>query len=216
LAPQRTVYAQQNPEAIDAGAFHNDVVAVGSGSVLFCHERAFLDQASVLQALHERIGESFTPIVVPEREIALERAVATYVFNSQLLLHPDGRMLLIAPAECREDASTAAYLERLVSGEGPIREVLTFDLRQSMRNGGGPACLRLRVVLKDDERTAIGARIWLDDALHAELLAWIERHYRDRLAPADLADPALLDEGRTALDELSRMLRLGSVYPFQL
>jgi succinylarginine dihydrolase len=85
-----------------------------------------------------------------------------------------------------------------------------------MRNGGGPACLRLRITLTQAERAAIGARIWLDDALHAELTAWVERHYRDRLAPSDLADPALLDEGRTALDELSRMLRLGSVYPFQL
>ena len=216
LAPQRTVHAQQNPEAIDAGAFHNDVVAVGAASVLFCHERAFLDQASVLQALRERIGEGFTPIVVREREIALERAVATYVFNSQLLARPAGGMLLVAPAECSEDASTAAYLAQLMSSGGPISEVLSFDLRQSMRNGGGPACLRLRVVLTEEERTAIGARIWLDDTLHAELLAWVERHYRDRLAPADLADPALLDESRTALDELSRLLELGSVYPFQL
>jgi succinylarginine dihydrolase len=92
---------------------------------------------------------------------------------------------------------------------------MTFDLKQSMQNGGGPACLRLRVALTPAERGAIHARVWLDDALHSELVAWVRRHYRDRLVPADLADPALLDEGRRALDELSRLLGLGSVYPFQ-
>ena len=91
----------------------------------------------------------------------------------------------------------------------------TFDLRQSMQNGGGPACLRLRVALTPEERAAIGARIWLDDALYAALTTWVERHYRDRLAPADLADPALLMESRHALDELSRLLGLPEIYPFQ-
>jgi len=215
LAPERTAFVQQHPEAIDAGAFHNDVVAVGSGSVLFCHERAFVDQGGVLRMLAERVS-GFTPIVVDERHVSLERAVSTYLFNSQLLVARKGGMLLVAPSECREDFTVSSYLDELVSGEGPIRETLTFDLRQSMHNGGGPACLRLRVALTDAERAAIGARVWLDDALHAELVAWVEQHYRDRLAPSDLADPALLDEGRTALDELSRMLRLGSVYPFQL
>ena len=85
-----------------------------------------------------------------------------------------------------------------------------------MRNGGGPACLRLRVALTPAERAAIGARVFLDDALAAELDAWIRKHYRDRLAPEDLADPALLDESRRALDELTRILRLPAVYPFQL
>jgi len=215
LAPERTLYAQQHPDAIDAGVFHNDVVAVGSGSVLFCHERAFVEQETVLRALRDSVGASFTPLVVSEREVSLQRAVATYLFNSQLLARADGGMVLVAPAECREDAAVSTLLDRLVSDGGPIREVLTFDLRQSMQNGGGPACLRLRVALTAAERKAVPARIWLDERLHAELVAWVARHYRDRLAPADLADPALLDESRRALDELSRLLRLGSVYPFQ-
>jgi succinylarginine dihydrolase len=216
LAPERTLFAQQSPDAIDAGVFHNDVIAVGSGSVLFCHERAFVGQDAVIAALADRIGAAFTPVVVPEREVSLERAVSTYLFNSQLLPRGEGGMLLVAPAECRNDAAVGALLERLVSGTGPIREVLTFDLKQSMQNGGGPACLRLRVVLNPTERSAIRARIWLNDALHAELIAWVERHYRDRLVPADLSDPALLEENRRALDELSQLLRLGNVYPFQL
>jgi succinylarginine dihydrolase len=216
LAPERTLYAQQHPDAIDAGVFHNDVIAVGSASVLLCHERAFVGQEALLRTLRELVGGAFVPIVVSESDVSLERAVATYLFNSQLLVRPDGGLLLVAPAECREDGAVAAWLERITAGTGPIREVLTFDLRQSMRNGGGPACLRLRVALAPEELSSIGARIWLDSALHAELVSWVTQHYRDRLAPADLADPALLDESRRALDELSQLLRLGSVYPFQL
>jgi succinylarginine dihydrolase len=52
-------------------------------------------------------------------------------------------------------------------------------------------------------------------ALGAELVAWVERHYRDRLVPADLCDPALARESFTALDELTGILRLGSIYDFQ-
>jgi succinylarginine dihydrolase len=215
LAPERTLFARQHPDAIDAGVFHNDVIAVGSGAVLFCHERAYMEQDALFATLRERIGAAFTPIVVPEREVSLERAVSTYLFNSQLLARGDGSLLLVAPAECRDDATVGALLDRLTSGGSPIREVLTFDLKQSMRNGGGPACLRLRVVLTPEERAAIGARIGLDAALHAELSAWVNRHYRDRLAPTDLADPALLTECRSALDELSRLLGLGNVYAFQ-
>jgi len=215
LTPERTLHAQQHPDAIDAGVFHNDVVAVGSGTVLFCHERAYLDQDAVLAALAKSIGPTFTPIVVREQEVSLDRAVATYLFNSQLLARRAGGLLLVAPSECAEDASVATLLERLVSSGNAIREVLTFDLKQSMQNGGGPACLRLRVTLSDAERQAIRTRIWLDDALHSALVEWVERHYRDRLVPADLADPALLDESRRALDELSRLLVLGNVYPFQ-
>ena len=213
--PARAVFAQQNPDAIDAGVFHNDVIAVGHGNVVFCHERAWLRQAAVLEELGAKVGSGFVPIVVPADALALQDVVATYLFNAQLLPREDGRYLLVAPAECRENPRVAAYLDALLGGSGPIAEVLTFDLRQSMRNGGGPACLRLSVTLTAAERAAIAARVFLDDTLASELHAWIRKHYRDRLAPADLGDPALLDESRRALDELTRMLYLPSVYSFQ-
>jgi succinylarginine dihydrolase len=215
LDPARTVFAQQNPAAIDAGVFHNDVICVGRGAVLLCHEQAFVEQPAVLAELGARIGPAFTPVVVKERDVSLADAVATYLFNSQLLARPDGRMLLVAPAEVRENARVDACLDSLLESGGPIAEVLTFDLKQSMRNGGGPACLRLRVDLTTAERTAVRANVFLDDALADALEDWIRRNYRDLLEPGDLADPALLDESRRALDELSRILRLGSIYPFQ-
>ncbi len=212
----RTVFAQQHPDAIDSGVFHNDVIAVGHDAVLFCHEQAWVEQPAVLLRLAAAVGRAFDSIVVRASELSIDDAVATYLFNSQLLTRPDGRLLLVAPAEVRERANVAAYVDRLLARDGTIAEMITFDLRQSMRNGGGPACLRLRVALTADERAAVGARVFLEDALASELEAWIRRHYRDRLAPADLGDPALLDESRRALDELTRILRLSSVYPFQL
>jgi succinylarginine dihydrolase len=215
LAERLTVHAQQRPEAIDAGVFHNDVIAVGSGPVLFCHELAFVDQAAVLAELTAAVGPAFASIVVADAEVSLADTVATYLFNSQLLHRPDDRFLLVAPMECRENPATARYLDHLLAQNGPIAEVIVFDLRQSMRNGGGPACLRLRVVLTAAERAAVGARVFADAALLDALDAWVRRHYRDRLAAGDLADPALLDESRRALDELSTLLRLGSVYDFQ-
>jgi succinylarginine dihydrolase len=216
LDPDRTVLAQQHPDAIDAGVFHNDVIAVGHGSVLFCHEHAWVDSPAVLEQLAARVGSAFEPIVVRATEVSVADAVATYLFNSQLLTRPDGRLLLVAPGEVRENKRVERYLDALLARDGPIAEMIVFDLRQSMRNGGGPACLRLRVALTDAERAAIGARVFLDDALAADLEPWIRRRYRDRLAQDDLADPALLDESRRALDELTRILRLPSVYPFQL
>ena len=216
LDPARTVFAQQNPQAIDAGVFHNDVIAVGCGSVLFCHERAYVHQSALLAALAAAVGPAFTPIVVAESDVGVDDAVATYLFNSELMPRSDGTLLLVAPAECREHPAVSAYVERLLASGGPIADVLTFDLRQSMQNGGGPACLRLSVPLTADERRAIRARVILDEALGAELDAWIRRHYRDRLAPVDLGDPALVDESRRAQDELTQILRLPSIYPFQL
>jgi succinylarginine dihydrolase len=215
LDPARTVFAQQDPEAIDAGVFHNDVIAVGHGSVLFCHQRAWVDQAAVLEEIGNKVGPAFMPIVVRDDEVGLADAVATYLFNSQLLPRPDGKLLLVAPAECREHRVVSAYLDRLLASGGPIADILAFDLRQSMRNGGGPACLRLCVGLTTEERAAVGARVFLDEALASDLEAWILRHYRDRLAPPDLGDPQLVDESRRALDALTRILRLPSVYPFQ-
>jgi succinylarginine dihydrolase len=214
LDPARTVFAQPSPAAIDAGVFHNDVIAVGSRNLLFCHEHAFADQTEVLEQLG-RIVPGFESIVVGEHELSVADAVATYIFNSQLIERRDGCFVLVAPAECDAHPKARALLDRIVAENSPIAEVITFDLRQSMQNGGGPACLRLRVALTASERDSIRANVFLDEALADTLEQWIRRHYRGRLTPADLADPALLDESRRALDELSTLLRLPRIYPFQ-
>ncbi|CAN7627046.1 N-succinylarginine dihydrolase [Pseudomonas solani] len=219
LSEAGVVYAQQNPAVIDQGVFHNDVIAVGNGEVLFHHEDAFLDTDKVLAELHDklgRVGGRFQAVCVPRDAVTVEDAVRSYLFNSQLLSRADGSMLLIVPEECRNNARVWNYLQTLTAEDGPIREVKVFDLKQSMQNGGGPACLRLRVALKDDELAAVNQGVILTPSLYDSLTGWVEKHYRDRLSETDLADPQLLTECRTALDELTQILKLGAVYPFQL
>ncbi len=215
LQQPRTVYAQQDPATIDQGVFHNDVIAVGNGNVLLYHQHAFIDEAATLAALRRALAgvrAELRPLRVAAAEVPVADAVASYLFNSQLLSKPDGRMALVVPQECRENPATARYLQKLIAGDSPIDELISFDLRQSMRNGGGPACLRLRVVLTEAEAAAMHQGVLLTEALHAQLVAWVEKHYRDRLAPADLADPALAIESRTALDELAAILQLPGLY----
>ncbi|WP_286220785.1 N-succinylarginine dihydrolase [Marinobacter apostichopi] len=216
LDDQHTVFAQQNPNAIDAGVFHNDVIAVGNGNTLFYHDMAFLEEERVLADIRSRLnGAELEAVRVSSEEVPIEDAVASYLFNSQLLNTPDGMMLAV-PGECREVASVSRYLDALVQSGGPITSVEVFDVKQSMRNGGGPACLRLRVVLSDEELKAMHRGVLLTDDLYERLTAWVKAHYRDRLSQADLADPMLLQEVRKALDELTGILGLGSIYDFQL
>lgn len=216
LSDRHAVFAQQNPAAIDAGVFHNDVIAVGNGNCLFYHELAFLEEDRVLAELNDRLtGAALEAVRVSANEVPIEDAVASYLFNSQLLNTPDG-MLLAVPGECREVSSVSRYLDQLVKGDGPITSVEVFDVKQSMRNGGGPACLRLRVVLNDEELHAINRGVILTDALYDRLVAWVNAHYRSELDQQDLADPMLLEEVRKALDELTGILGLGSIYDFQL
>lgn len=216
LPPQGVVLAQQNPAVIDAGVFHNDVIAVGNRNLLLLHQHALQQQAQVLGQLQQRLGSVPLQVLeVANDEISVADAVSSYLFNSQLLSLANGRMLLVAAEECREHPRVWTWLQQQLVSDGPIAEVVFFDLKQSMRNGGGPACLRLRVVLTEKERAAVNPALWLDESLYLQLRRWIERHYRDRLSEADLADPQLLIECRTALNELTRLLALGSVYPFQ-
>jgi succinylarginine dihydrolase len=216
----QVAFLQQNPDVIDAGVFHNDVIAVGNLDTLLFHEQAFVGGRAAIQALagavESAIGRPLRLLEVATAEVSVADAVKAYLFNSQLLSHPEGGVRLIAPEECRETPSVAAWLERAVADpDMALREVCYLDLRESMRNGGGPACLRQRVVLREDEIAALGARVLLDDTLADEIEAWIRCHYRETLTAADLGDPDLLEESRRALDELTQILRLGSLYGFQ-
>ncbi len=214
LDSARTIYFRQSPEAIDAGAFHNDVVAVGNRDVLFFHEHAIAERDAVLAEIREKLP-GVRPVQVPAEAVPLEDAVSSYLFNSQLLSLPNGKTALVAPTECEQNPRVRAYIESMRSGGGPIDAVHFVDVRQSMQNGGGPACLRLRVVLADLELSRVQQGVILTDALHERLKQWIEKHYRETIEPRDLVDPKLLDECRAALDELTQILRLGSVYEFQ-
>jgi len=217
LEPLDVLMLRQNPAAIDAGAFHNDVVAVGGLNVLLYHERAFADEVRAINAISqwfEARGDKFHPLCIAEGELPLSEAVSSYLFNSQIVQLPNQTLALIAPREC-DRTGPRDCLSRVVTSGSPIGQVHFVDVRQSMRNGGGPACLRLRVVLTPREQARMNPNVVLTESLYQQLTPWVRRHYRDQLSPDDLRDPHLLDEGRTALDELSRILGVGNVYPFQ-
>ena len=204
----QVVFARQNPQVIDAGVFHNDVIAVGNGNVLFCHESAFVDQQKVLDDIAAKLGGTFTAVQVSNDDVSVEDAVQSYLFNSQLLSRTDGRMLLLVPEECQSNERVWAYLQKLRSQSTPIGEVLVMDLRESMRNGGGPACLRLRVELKQQELAAVNPATLINDDLYKRLTAWVEKHYRDCLGEADALAVALRELGdRLAHHLVDRALR---------
>lgn len=215
LSPRSILDWQQDPHGIDAGAFHTDVLAVGNGSLLLLHERAFVDTPGLLEQLRSRLGDEFRAIVASEAELPLNDAVAAYPFNSQLLTLPSGSMRLIAPRESERNRAARRFLERAQAESSLISGIDYLDVNGSMKNGGGPACLRLRVPLEDHERSSLTASVLFDEELEQQLTAIIERRYRDRLQLSDIADPELLREAYTALDELTGALGLGAVFDFQ-
>ncbi|MBR9727004.1 N-succinylarginine dihydrolase [Shewanella intestini] len=215
LDEESCVFMQQNPEVIDLGVFHNDVISVGNQNVLFYHEQAFLDTQSKFDEIRRKMNTNVHFINVATEQVAIADAVKSYLFNTQIITLPNGNMAIIAPSDCQENPAVHAYLNELLTLNTPIKQVLYFDVKQSMQNGGGPACLRLRVAMNEQEVAAVNQHTLLNDDVFNRLNLWVDKHYRDQLAVSDLADPQLLIESRTALDELTQILKLGSVYQFQ-
>ncbi len=214
LDEKKTVFVQQSKAALDAGAFHNDVVGVANGTVLFLHEQSFEDREGAVAAI--RKAAPFVEIVeAPKSNVSLEDAITSYLFNSQLLSLPSGEMALVLPKEAEENARVKSFVDETVSKNNPINRALYYDVRESMRNGGGPACLRLRVILSDEELAAANPQFILDDAKFDALEGWAKARYRDRLTPEDLRDPNFMDEALGAIDALTKLLGMGAFYDFQ-
>jgi succinylarginine dihydrolase len=205
----RPVFAKQHPAAIAAGVFHNDVIAVGDRDLFLHHELAFADP-NLIEHLRSAFGNGLVVHTISDEQVPLADAIGSYVFNSQLITI-DGRRVLVAPDDLNNYPNVRAAIDEI----DEIDEIVTFDLRQSMRNGGGPACLRLRVVLTDDELAHVNQACLLTPDLFSDLTDWVHRHYRNRLTPDDLGDYELLAESRAALDELTGILQLGEIYDFQ-
>ena len=207
LDPGRTLFVAQSEAAIAAGAFHNDVVAVANENVLFAHEQAFEDRPGVHAALG-RLVPGLEIVEVPASLVSLEDAIRSYLFNAQLVTLPAGGMALILPEEARATPGVWAWLEAMAAGNGPIRRLEIVDVRQSMANGGGPACLRLRVVA---DPAAVDPRFLVDEAKLDRIAAVIATHWPERIAPSDLAEPALRDRIEAARRALCAGLALSEL-----
>ncbi|GAA4014722.1 N-succinylarginine dihydrolase [Sphingomonas swuensis] len=207
LAPERTLFVQQSEEAIAAGAFHNDVVAVANERVLFSHELAFEGRDAFLAELEARFPE-LEHVEVPAAEVSLEDAIRSYLFNAQLVTTPDGRTTLIVPEEARETPSVWGWLQRHLAGNGAIRDVRVVDVRQSMANGGGPACLRLRVVC---DPATVDPRFLVDEAKLDRLGEVVARTWPEQIAVEDLGNPALIRDVEAARAALMEACGLGEL-----
>lgn len=205
LDPERVVFAQQSPEAIASGAFHNDVVAVANEHVLLVHEQAFADPDAVYAALRQKLPSVMIE-EVPANVISLSDAVSTYLFNAQLVSLPEGGMALLLPTEARNEPHAWFWLEALVARGGPIRKLVPVDVRQSMANGGGPACLRLRVIA---DPATVDPRFMVGQARLDQIEAVVRRFWPLSIALDDIAQPSLWHDLREARSVLLEALDLG-------
>ena len=186
---------EQSRAAVDAGAFHNDVVAVSNLELMLAHPDAFTDFANVQAAV---CGGLPGAKVVAVEGLPLADAIASYLFNSQLISLPEGGMAMVLPAEVRDNHTASRALDAALGQAGDVRKTVFVDVRESMRNGGGPACLRLRVPVSAADQAAIHPGYILDEARLDRLARLIETHWPVAVAPADLSNPALWETARGA------------------
>lgn len=220
LYPENTLFAQQSPLSIDHGAFHTDLIATNNQNVFLYHENAFLDQEELLEKLEAMVEKvcdcPLIKLEVTEEEIPLDEALKTFFFNSQIVTLPDNSMAMILPIECQSSTLVGAYLQKVLEDNtNPITQIHYVDLRESMQNGGGPACLRLRVALSEVELDKALDNIFFSDMLYERLVDHINRFYPDTLTQEQLGSFDLYKRSLESLAEMSRILNLGKIYPFQ-
>ena len=211
LAPEDCLFFEQSPAAIDSGVFHNDVIAMSAGSLIIAHEQAFIPEHQEMLQVKANRRSNFDYYKVNASDLTLEEAVATYLFNSQLIVLPDNQYALVAPTECQNHPRAKKLIDRLLL-EGVISQVHYLDVRESMRNGGGPACLRLRVPMTKAQESAIHSGVVFTDSTYDRLVAWVKTHYRDRLCFDDLRDPAFVRELAAAYDALEGIIGMPGLY----
>ena len=213
LQIKNVVYAQQSAESIDAGVFHHDVIGVGNKNLYFYHEKALANENETLQNLQDNFNGDLKLIKVKESEVPLATAVDTYLFNSQLVEYMGGH-LLVAPLQCRKNGLVKKYIQSIVGKNKNIKKVRYIDLQQSLYNGGGPACLRLRVVMNKEELNSLHQEIIFTNNLYFKLRHWIKKYYKKKLIYDDLFVPSFIQKCYDGFDELTKILNLDGIYLF--
>jgi succinylarginine dihydrolase len=206
------IFAEQNPEVIDQGVFHNDVISTSNENLFLYHDESFTNSEALMIEISDKYyqlnGSKPILVRVTEADLSVHDAVSSYLFNSQIFTVGTG-MILLAPFECKNNSNVKSYIEQMIQDpNNPINEVVYVDLRQSMCNGGGPACLRLRMVMSEDELAQVHQGVFLNDKLFAEIQSWIESYYSDDLTLEDMVDQNFYIKHQEALFELYDLLKL--------
>ncbi|MDC0030205.1 N-succinylarginine dihydrolase [Pseudomonadota bacterium] len=216
LDPDRVLFLKQSEQAINSGSFHNDIVSLANEEVFIFHQEAFADRIELERALHHLKDhvKGFHPIEILSEDISLDNLVSSYLLNSQLITVKNNEMMMLLPEEVQNHPNCMRWLDEIKSSS-PIKHLEFVDIRQSMMNGGGPACLRFKTVVNNDEFDQINEKFLLSSKKLMDLRALVSKHYRDKLNSEDLLDIKLMRESYTFLDELTQLLDLGSIYNFQ-
>ena len=216
LDPERVLFLKQNEQAIHSGSFHNDIVSLANEEVFIFHQEAFADRVELERVLHHLKDhvKGFHPIEILSEDISLDNLVSSYLLNSQLITVKNNEMMMLLPEEVQNHPNCMRWLEEIQSSS-PIKHLEFVDIRQSMMNGGGPACLRFKTVINNDEFDQINKKFLLSPKKLMDLRALVSKHYRDQVSPEDLLDIKLMQESYTFLDELTQLLDIGSIYNFQ-
>lgn len=205
------IAAQQNPYVIDLGVFHNDVIFSSHKSFIMLHEAAFVNWGTIEEALRHRIGaDGIIVDIVSSEELTVEEAVDTYLFNSQIVTGTDGKMHIISTVEARDHQRARQTLERIVRKHPFIEKLHFVDVSESLRNGGGPACLRLRVELSADQWKDLPQEIKFSADKYAALYEIITRRYPEEITLEDFKDPDFVKKALETTDEIRSIL-----YPSQ-
>ena len=216
LDPERVLFLKQNEQAINSGSFHNDIVSLANEEVFIFHQEAFADRVELGRVLHhlKEHVKGFHPIEILSEDISLDDLVSSYLLNSQLITVDNNEMMMLLPEEVHNHPNCMRWLEEIKSSS-PIKHLEFVDIRQSMMNGGGPACLRFKAVVNNDEFDKLNEKFLLSPTKLMDLRALVSKHYRDKLYPEDLLDIKFMQESYTFLDELTQLLDLGDIYNFQ-
>ena len=216
LDMEQTFFLKQNMKAINSGSFHNDIVSLSTENVFIFHEEAFNDSKNEIQKIRSAFkaeDECFF-IEILKNDIPLDILVNSYLLNSQLVRNPSGDMTFIMPIEVKNYPECTEWLA-MIKENSPIKDFKYIDIKQSMMNGGGPACLRFKIVVNENEFNNINPNFLLTPVLIKKLESLIKNSYRDTLEIRDLADPELINESYTILDNLTQIFKTGSIYNFQ-
>ena len=216
LDPERVLFLKQNEQAIHSGSFHNDIVSLANEEVFIFHQEAFADRVELERVLHhlKEHVKGFHPVEILSEDISLDDLVSSYLLNSQLITVKNNEMMMLLPEEVQNHPNCMRWLDEIKSSS-PIKHIEFVDIRQSMMNGGGPACLRFKAVVNNDEFDKLNEKFLLSPKKLMDLRALVSKHYRDQLNPGDLLDIKLMQESYTFLDELTQLLDLGAIYNFQ-